>query len=594
MSTPRAEPSRIADRRVEVETPELVGVSYTLADLGSRFSALMLDGLILFAVLLAIMIAGGIALASISDGLGRYGDWVVASGLAILLIAQFLVVWGYFIYFEAFRDGQTPGKRKLGLRVVQDGGYPLDLRGAAVRNLLRLVDSFPPPTWLLGGTVMMLHPKTKRVGDLVAGTMVVRERGEPSLPEAQAAAGAAGPPQLREEEYEMVARYVRRRDELPLSARSRIAGQLLERVVGSLSEDPRGATYSADGLLLQIYADETRRRSDGTRARGSYQAAALVRRQAGRWARFTSALDQARDRGLSRLPEEEVSRFAAMYRETAADLARARAYGASPELVYSLERWVGAGHNLLYRPVSRTWAGFRSWLTAGFPALFRSRWQPIALAALMLFGPMAATGGSIYVQPERARTILSAEMLARAENGAERRAAGQGYVDMPPMGMPLMASGIIANNVQVTFVAFAGGILAGLGTVAILVFNGVFLGASFGIFAAYGLGGHLLAFVLPHGVIELTAICIAGGAGLWYGSALFLPGRLTRREALVTRGGEAVSLVGGAAVLLVVAGLVEGFVSPAPFPIAVKAGVSALSAVVLAGYLGVAGKNPSR
>lgn len=594
MSAARAEPSRIADRRVEVETPELVGVSYTLADLGSRFSALLIDVLILFVVLIATMIVGSTLLGTISSSLGRFGDWMISSGLAILLLAQFLIFWGYFIGFEAFRDGQTPGKRKLGLRVVRDGGYPLDLRGATVRNLLRLVDSFPPPTWLVGGMVMMLHPKTKRLGDLAAGTIVVRERGEPALPETHSAAGAAGPPQLRDEAYEMVARYVRRRDELPLSARTRIAGQLLERVVGSLSEDPRGETYSADGLLLQIWADETRRRSEGTRARGSHQAAALVRRQAGRWAAFKAALDEARARGLSRLPEEEVSSFAAKYRETAADLARARAYGASPELVYSLERWVGAGHNLLYRPVSRTWTGFRSWITAGFPALFRARWRPIALAALLMFGPMLATGGSIYLQPDRARSILPAEMLARAENGAEKRAAGEGYVEMPPTGMPLMASTIIANNVQVTFTAFAGGIVAGLGTVAILVLNGVSIGAAFGIFAAYGLGGHLLAFVLPHGVIELTAICIAGGAGLWYGSALLLPGRLTRREALVVRVREAVSLLAGAAVLLVVAGLVEGFVSPAPFPMAVKAGVSALSAVVLASYLGVAGKKPSK
>jgi uncharacterized membrane protein SpoIIM required for sporulation len=158
-------------------------------------------------------------------------------------------------------------------------------------------------------------------------------------------------------------------------------------------------------------------------------------------------------------------------------------------------------------------------------------------------------------------------------------------VDIPELAMPVMAGQIIANNVQVTFLAFAGGIIGGAGTVATLVFNGVFLGAVFGLFAAYGLGGHLLEFVLPHGVLELTAICIAGGAGLYLGSALVMPGRATRAAALVERGREAISLVAGAGVLLVCAGLIEGFVSPAALPFAVKAGVSALSAVVLALYL---------
>src|SRR5690606_13668071 len=128
-----------------------------------------------------------------------------------------------------------------------------------------------------------------------------------------------------------------------------------------------------------------------------------------------------------------------------------------------------------------------------------------------------------------------------------------------------------------------GGVLAGVGTLAILVFNGVFIGGVFGLFAAHGLSPYLLAFVLPHGVVELSAIAIAGGAGLWMGSALLVPGRATRKDALVSRGREAVGLLAGTGVLLIVAGLIEGFISPAPWPMTVKAGVSAITAVLLAG-----------
>jgi uncharacterized membrane protein SpoIIM required for sporulation len=151
--------------------------------------------------------------------------------------------------------------------------------------------------------------------------------------------------------------------------------------------------------------------------------------------------------------------------------------------------------------------------------------------------------------------------------------------------MPVMASGIIANNVQVTFVAFAGGILAGIGTVLALVFNGVLLGGVAAAFANQGQSLHLWTFVLPHGIIELMAIAIAGGAGLWLGSALWMPGRRTRREALTMRGREAVGLIAGTTLLLIVAGLIEGFVSPAPIPRAAKLGFALLTAVLLALYL---------
>ncbi|HEV2145829.1 MAG TPA: stage II sporulation protein M, partial [Longimicrobiaceae bacterium] len=315
-----------------------------------------------------------------------------------------------------------------------------------------------------------------------------------------------------------------------------------------------------------------------------------VRRQRADWDAYGALLERARKRGLDALPEREVSRFAALYREVAADLARARTYGGSPELVYTLERWVGAGHNLLYRPPRRSWRRVRAWLAGGFPALVRLRWRPIALAAAFFYLPALLAFAAVRADPPRAREIVPAEMMVRAEEAQRKEAAGEGYVEVPEIFMPAMGAGIIANNVQVTFVAFAGGILAGLGTVASLVFNGVFLGAVAGLFANHGASLHLWTFVLPHGAIELTAICIAGGAGFWLASAILIPGRRTRREALVRRGREAVSLLGGTVVLLVVAGTIEGFVSPAPIPRPLKLSLAALFALLLVAYLALAGR----
>jgi uncharacterized membrane protein SpoIIM required for sporulation/uncharacterized RDD family membrane protein YckC len=491
-----------SDRQVEIETPEQVSVGYELADLGSRFVALLIDGALILCGWLALGVGVPYLMNRAGISLSALGGW--SSGITLFAILFF--PWCYFVFFEGLHGGRTPGKRAMRIRTVHDGGYPLTLRGAAVRNLLRLIDAQPFPSWLVGGVTMSLHPHTKRLGDLAAGTIVVRERRAADHPER------------------------------------------------------RGAT---EPVAVQV----------------------LARSQREVWGEYRRLLERAQQKGVAALPEGEVARFAGLYRVVAADLARARTYGGSAAVLDALERWVGAGHNQLYRPRGRSWRRFAAWLAGGFPALVRRRWRPIALAAAALFLPALLAAAAVRAEPGRARALLPAEMIARAEESTARAAQGKGYIDVPEFFMPVLASRIIANNVQVTFFAFAGGILAGVGTVLVLVFNGVHLGAVAALFAHHGASLALWSFVLPHGIIELTAICIAGGAGLWLGSALLLPGRRTRREVLVERGREAVSLLGGTAVLLAVAGVIEGFISPSLIPLPVKVAVSASSAVLLAGYL---------
>jgi uncharacterized membrane protein SpoIIM required for sporulation len=149
-----------------------------------------------------------------------------------------------------------------------------------------------------------------------------------------------------------------------------------------------------------------------------------------------------------------------------------------------------------------------------------------------------------------------------------------------------MASGIIRNNIQVTFFAWAAGITAGIGTVLSLLLNGVSLGGVVGLYQSKGILPLLLAFVAPHGVLELSAICIAGGGGFLIAAALLLPGRRTRRRALAENGRRAVTLIAGSTLLLIVAGTLEGLVSPIPYwPIELKLSVSGLTAVFLYLYL---------
>ena len=582
-----APPRDRLDRTLRVETPEQVELGFEIADLGSRFLALFVDGILLSVALIGLLLLA-IWLGDVLELSERLMGW----GWLGLGLALFAVFWGYFAYFEGFRGGRTPGKRWVGIRVVHEGSHPITLRGAAVRNLIRIVDAQPAMSWMVGGLAMMVNPRTQRLGDLAAGTLVVRDRGDLELsaselerlirhrPEA---------PRLDDRIFTALGRFMDRRDELASGARERLVSQLADAVGETLARpDLRGDT---EARLATLYREERDRR--GTGALGAASAPlvnALIRTEGERWLAYRRLLTRADARGLDSLAENEIERFATLYRSTAADLARARTYGAPASLTFTLERWVGSGHNLLYRRTGRTWTALLDWLRHGFPFRVRARRGFVAAAAACLFLPMVATWGAVRSDPPLARDLLPQTVIARAETARERAAEGGRYVEVPEVAMPVFSSRIITNNVQVSFLAFAAGITAGLGTVALLVFNGLHLGAVLALFGNEGATPVILEFVAPHGVMELIAICIAGAAGLILGSGLVAPGRQTRAAALAERAREAVSLLAGTTLLLVLAGLIEGFVSPAAIAVGAKLAIAAAAAAAVTAYLLFAGR----
>jgi len=204
---------------------------------------------------------------------------------------------------------------------------------------------------------------------------------------------------------------------------------------------------------------------------------------------------------------------------------------------------------------------------------------------------MMATYAVVYDDPRLARSLVGPGMLTRAENTIKgdidtRYLEGEvGAADMP-----VFSSSVITNNIGVTLMAFAGGLLAGAGTLFILVLNGIMVGGALGAYANEGVLGVILAFVFSHGFLELGAICIGAGAGLGLGSALLMPGRRTRAEALRERGRAFLSLVAGASLMLVVAGVIEGFYSPSGLPAAAKFAFGGTTAVLMVLYFGLAGR----
>ncbi|HEY5061141.1 MAG TPA: RDD family protein, partial [Gemmatimonadaceae bacterium] len=179
---------------VDIETPELVVVSYTIAGLGSRVYSGLIDLAICIVALLGIIIAL-VSLAPNDDALTRPlvgAGSSTAWAFAVIILAQFVLLWGYYLLFEGLRDGQTPGKRMVGLRTVRDGGFSVGFSASSVRNLMRIVDMQPVFCYAIGITSIGLSRSGKRLGDIVAGTLVVRETLVPQPREIVARGGGGG------------------------------------------------------------------------------------------------------------------------------------------------------------------------------------------------------------------------------------------------------------------------------------------------------------------------------------------------------------------------------------------------------------------
>lgn len=224
------------DARRAIVTPEAVALDLDVAGLGSRFAAAAVD----FAIQAAIGLGFGLALA----GLGAAGT--PGTPLAALAaVGFFLILFGYFPLCEGLWSGRTPGKRAAGLRVVQGDGQPLTMGPLLVRNLVRVVD-FLPGWYVVGAIAILVSPRSQRLGDLAAGTIVVRERSAPApsalpAPSPGAAPAPADASALTEREYGMVRSFLQRRGSLDPQARralaAQIAGALRGRVPGLAEPD---------------------------------------------------------------------------------------------------------------------------------------------------------------------------------------------------------------------------------------------------------------------------------------------------------------------------------------------------------------------
>ncbi len=308
-----------------------------------------------------------------------------------------------------------------------------------------------------------------------------------------------------------------------------------------------------------------------------------VQKREAHWARLEALVAACQGRNIGALSTGDLRELAQLYRQTAADLATAREDPSSRRLAAYLNQLLGRAHNLVYAGRRRERGSVLAFYTRTFPQTFRATWRYTAAAVGVL--ALGALAGAVLAatSPGFERFILGGEML----DTIERREMWTHSI--LPM-KPLASAGITANNLSVSILAYASGIAAGLGTFYIMAMNGLLLGVLGTVCQRAGMSLALWSFVAPHGTLELPAIFIAGGAGLIIARSLVVASDRPRRECLVDAGRVSLRLFGGVVPLLVIAGLIEGFVSPTGLDPLAKFAIGASMFVLLVMYLGLAGR----
>jgi uncharacterized membrane protein SpoIIM required for sporulation len=278
------------------------------------------------------------------------------------------------------------------------------------------------------------------------------------------------------------------------------------------------------------------------------------------WARVDELVARSGKGGIRALSHHELRELALLYRQTASDLSTIREDSSSQRLAHSLNQLLGRAHNCIYMGRRAQAGRIVAFYRDTFPNVFHETLS-YTLAACAVFFALAAAGFVMAtLDPGFQRYFLGGAMM---ESIDKHQMWTQSIVSVKP----LESSAIMTNNLSVSFATFAFGITAGIGTLWMLAFNGLLFGVVNAACWQAGMSGQLLTFVAPHGVLELPAIFIAGGAGFLIAKGLLFPGMLPRGASLVREGARAMRLALGIIPLLIVAGTVEGFVSPSDLPV---------------------------
>ncbi|WP_285420793.1 stage II sporulation protein M [Pseudomonas sp. efr-133-TYG-5] len=274
------------------------------------------------------------------------------------------------------------------------------------------------------------------------------------------------------------------------------------------------------------------------------------------WERFALALERL-ERGKD---TSRVADFPKAYRRLCQHLALAQERGYSSFLIDSLQQQVLRGHQQMYRHRSRLGANLLGFVLAGFPRVVRQEWRFVLAAGLLFFGSLIGFGVLVFLFPELVYNLIPADQVREMQGMYDPVAGHLGRsADRAASEDWVMFGYYIMHNIGIAFQTFASGLLLGVGSGFFLFYNGLIIGAVAGHLSEIGFGQTFWSFVIGHGAFELTAIALAGAAGLKLGWALIAPGRLTRGEALRLAARQSVLLVCGVMLFLLIAAFIEAY-----------------------------------
>ena len=296
------------------------------------------------------------------------------------------------------------------------------------------------------------------------------------------------------------------------------------------------------------------------------------------WDRLAALLAQAQAAGVRQLSRAELRETALLYRQAAGDLSTLRQDSTARAYAEHVNQLLARAHHIIYSSRRKGFLKIFYFLRDDYPALVQSQIRYVLLALVLSLAGAALGSVLTLARPQFMRHILPQQDVDAIER---HEMWTQSIVGIEPVA----SSAIMTNNLSVCFMAFAGGILFGLGPLYSMFFNGMLLGVVGVACAQHGMAVDLWSFVAPHGSLELPSILLAGGAGLRLAHGVLFPGIYRRRDSIALAGAEATRLVAGIIPLLVIAGTLEGFFSPSAAPVPLKFTVGGLLFTLLVVWL---------
>lgn len=313
-------------------------------------------------------------------------------------------------------------------------------------------------------------------------------------------------------------------------------------------------------------------------------ASELIRNRKSGWERLETLLKRVDRDTIRSLSESELVEFGQLYRAATSDLAIAQRDFPNQDVGVYLNHLVGRAHPLVYRGEPLVWRRLKNFYLAALPQLYRELLPFMAIAALLFFGTGVVLYAIMLLNPDAATYVLDPAMIGLIKAGTPW---WKDLNDFNEIGSAF----IMTNNLRVAFFAYTGGMVLGLLTVYVLLLNGIHLGAVLGLLQYYGNAAPLWEFVIGHGVLELSEITMAGGAGLMLGYVVLRPGLRSRRDSLAIAAQKSIRLLLGTAPLLIIAGVIEGIISPSNvIPAPIKYAIGIASGILLYGYLLLVGR----